>query len=103
DSLVFQMEKMVSENRDKLEESTRAEVERGIEAAKKVLEDNKEAKEAAPFKSAFEDLQKASYKMAEQMYKSAGPAAAGPGEAPPTPDSTQAQKDVIDADVEEHR
>src|SRR5437868_9363065 len=43
DSLVFQMEKMVNENRDKIDEAARAEVERGIENAKKVLEANKDA------------------------------------------------------------
>ena len=54
-----------------------AEVERGIENAKKVLEANKDAgKDAAPFKTAFNELQQASYKMAEQMYKTAAPARA---------------------------
>ena len=43
DSLVFQMEKMLADNREKLDEAARAEVERGIENAKKVLEANKEA------------------------------------------------------------
>jgi molecular chaperone DnaK len=103
DSLVFQMEKMLAENRDKIDEAARADVERGLEEAKKVLENNKEAREAEPFKSAFESLQKASYKMAEQMYKGAG-AAATDASAPPPPSSaetTQGQKDVIDAEFEE--
>ena len=107
DSLVFQMEKMLSENREKIDEAARADVERGLEEAKKVLEANKEAKEAGVFKTAFDNLQKASYKMAEQMYKNAGPAASS--EPPPsgepagaTQDPTQAQKDVIDAEFEEH-
>jgi molecular chaperone DnaK len=106
DSLVFQMEKMVGENREKLDAAAVAEVERGIEEAKKVLEANKEAKEAEPFKQAFEALQKASYKMAEQMYKGAGApgAAAGAGAPPPSDaQTTQEQKDVIDAEFEEHR
>jgi len=103
DSLVFQMEKMLSENRDKVDAAARADVERGIEESKKILEDNKEAKDAAVFKDAFESLQKASYKMAEQMYKTAPPADGG-GEAPPpsAASSTQEQKDVIDAEFEEH-
>jgi molecular chaperone DnaK len=104
DSLVFQMEKMLSESREKLDEAARADVERGLESAKKVLEENKEAKEAAPFKTAFETLQKASYKMAEQMYKQAGGAAQpGTGTPPPSEETTQQQKDVIDAEFEEHR
>ena len=109
DSLVFQMEKMVGENRDKLDEAARTEVETGIAEAKKVLEANKESSEAEPFKTAFETLQKASYKMAEQMYKQAGGApaeggGAGPaGGAPSDAQTTQEQKDVIDAEFEEHR
>src|SRR6201986_4737542 len=78
DSLVFQMEKMLSENREKIDEAARAQVDRGIENAKKVLEANKDAgKDAAPFKTAFNELQQASYKMAEQMYKTAAPSGGG--------------------------
>jgi molecular chaperone DnaK len=105
DSLVFQMEKMLNENREKVDAAARAEVERGIESAKKVLEANKDAgKDATPFKTAFNELQQASYKMAEQMYKSApsggaaGTGGAGGGGAEQT---TQEQKDVIDAEFEE--
>jgi molecular chaperone DnaK len=109
DSLVFQMDKMLSENRDKIDAAARAEVESGLEEAKKVLENNKEAKEAQVFKDAFERLQKASYKMAEQMYKGAaptgdqggGPQAGAPGAS--DAQTTQEQKDVIDAEFEEHR
>jgi molecular chaperone DnaK len=107
---VFQMEKMLAENRDKIDEAARADVERGITEAKKVLEANKDAKDAATFKTAFDDLQKASYKMAEQMYKQAGAGASssagtdGGSTAPgATPEqTTQEQKDVIDAEFEEH-
>ncbi|MGZ6142178.1 MAG: molecular chaperone DnaK, partial [Myxococcales bacterium] len=109
DSLVFQMEKMLTENREKIDAAARAEVESGVEEAKKVLEANKEPKEAQVFKDAFERLQKASYKMAEQMYKGAAPppggdAGAGAGQ-PGASDAqtTQEQKDVIDAEFEEHR
>ena len=105
DSLVFQMEKMVSENREKIDEAARAEVERGVENAKKILEEHKDAgKDATVFKNAFNELQQASYKMAEQMYKGAAPSggdaggAAGGGGAEQT---TQEQKDVIDAEFEE--
>jgi len=109
DSLVFQMEKMVGENRDKIDEAARAEVERGIENAKKVLEANKDAgKDAAPFKTAFNELQQASYKMAEQMYKTAAPSGgggggggAGGGGGGSAEQTTQEQKDVIDAEFEE--
>ena len=107
DSLMFQMEKMLTENRDKIDAAARAEVERGIENAKKVLEAHKDAgKDAEVFKTAFNELQQASYKMAEQMYKGAAPAGgdgsggAGGGGAGGE-QTTQEQKDVIDAEFEE--
>ncbi len=109
DSLVFQMEKMLGENREKIDAQSRTEVETALESAKKILEENKEAKEADTFKQAFESLQKASYKMAEQMYKGAAPSDGAPtngsasnGSGAPG-DATQAQKDVIDAEFEEHK
>ncbi len=101
DSLVFQIEKTLGENRDKVDEAARLEVEEGIKSAKSILESNKEASDAAVFKDAFETLQKASYKMAEQMYKTQAPAgeAAPQGEAP----AADQNKDVIDAEFEEQR
>jgi molecular chaperone DnaK len=107
DSLVFQMEKTLNDSRDKVDATTRGEIESALADAKKTLEDNKEAKDAQIFKDAFERLQKASYKMAEQLYKQAGgqPTDGGAGGAePPQSDAekTQAQKDVIDAEFEEH-
>jgi molecular chaperone DnaK len=107
DSLVFQMEKMVGENRDKLEAAALAEVEQGITEAKKVLQENQEPKSAEPYKTAFDALQKASYKMAEQMYKQTGAApdggGGGAGESASSGSTTQEQKDVIDAEFEEHQ
>ncbi|MEO6951596.1 MAG: molecular chaperone DnaK [Polyangia bacterium] len=102
DSLVFQLEKTLGENRDKVDEAARLEVEEGIKGAKSILDNNKDASDAAVFKDAFETLQKASYKMAEQMYKqepAAGEAPQGGGEAP----AADQNKDVIDAEFEEQR
>jgi molecular chaperone DnaK len=102
DSLVFQVDKMFAENRDKVDEAAQHEVEEGLKEAKKVLEDNKDANDGAVFKTAFESLQKASYKMAEQMYKQAPPADGGgaPTEGAP---AAEPNKDVIDAEFEEQR
>ena len=75
DSLVFQMEKMLAENRDKIDEAARAEVEtRHRERQEGARGEQGRGKDAAPFKTAFDELQKASYKMAEQMYKQAAAA-----------------------------
>jgi molecular chaperone DnaK len=102
DTAVYQAEKMVAENREKIAEEDRLAVETAVSDAKKVLEDNKDAREAAPFKAAQETLQKALYKVGEAMYKAAGAtsggAAPGPeaGATPPPP-----QGNVVDAEFEE--
>ncbi len=108
DSLVFQIEKTLGENRDKVDEAVRLEVEEGVKKAKKVLEDNKDAtgENAAHFQTAFEELQKASYKMAEQMYKTEAPAGEGgaPTDGAASPGANpEANRDVIDAEFEEQR
>jgi molecular chaperone DnaK len=85
DSAVYQAEKLVADNRDKLPEADRAEVEREIEAAKKVLEQHKESKDAAaatPLKESEEKLKKALYKIGEMMYRSAQGAQGAPGADP---------------------
>ena len=107
DSLVFQMEKTGRREPRQDRPAARADVEAGIKDAKDVLEGNKDAgKDAEPFKTAFDELQQASYKMAEAMYKTAAPsggdAGAGPGAgAGGAEQTTQEQKDVIDAEFEE--
>ena len=79
DSAVYQAEKMIADNRDKIPEADRAQVEREIEAAKKVLEQNKDGGTAQPLKDAEENLKKALYKIGEAMYRGAGGApGAGP-------------------------
>ena len=80
DSAVYQAEKMIADNRDKIPEADRAQVEREIEAAKKVLEQNKDGGSAQPLKDAEENLKKALYKIGEAMYRGAGgaPGAGGP-------------------------
>jgi len=102
DSAVYQAEKLITENRDKIGAAERADVERQIEAAKKLLED-KDGKNAAALRTAEEDLKKALYKVSEAMYRGAG--GQGQGEAPvgaETP-SGGAKKDdgVIDAEFTE--
>jgi molecular chaperone DnaK len=103
DSAVYQAEKLMSENRDKLQETDRAEIERQIESAKKVLEDNKDSKDAEALNRAEQDLTKALYKVGEAMYRQAGG-----GAAQGAPDAEQAaggpnkaNDGVIDAEFTE--
>ncbi|HEY0714286.1 MAG TPA: molecular chaperone DnaK, partial [Polyangia bacterium] len=72
ESLSFGVNKHFEENKDKLPESERGDLEAALKDAQKVLEENREPKDADVFKSAFERLQKASHKMAEVLYKAAG-------------------------------
>src|SRR6059058_3533861 len=105
DSMVYQIEKMLKEQGDKISGSDRGDVENAIADAKKALESN----DKAQMDRARETLTQASHKLAEQMYKSAqaqtpppgggaGPSGSAGG---PEPSSNgQAKKDegVIDAE-----
>src|SRR5579863_5136256 len=100
DSMVYNIEKMLREQGDKISGSERGDVENAVADAKKALESN----DKAQMDKARETLTAASHKLAEQMYKAAQPApGAGPG-AGPTPGATadgQGQKKdegVIDAE-----
>ncbi len=111
DSMVYQMEKMLRESGDKISGSDRGDVENAIADAKKALESG----DKASMDRAREALTKASHKLAEQMYKAAGPQAqpgggpgAGPGPSGSASGDGQAKKDegVIDAeyvDVEDKK
>ena len=106
DNLVYNTQKLVDDNRDKLPESERLAVEEELKRAKDVLEANKDAAEPGPLNEAIDNLQRVAHKLAEAMYRAAGPGAGGDGgQGPeagaPTGDSSRAGKDVIDAEFEE--
>jgi molecular chaperone DnaK len=103
ESLTFQVQKHLDDNRDKIGDAEKTELEAALKDAKDTVENNRDPKEAAVFESAFERLQKASHKMAEALYSAAGAAAAGP-DAPPAGDAGAApgaKDDVIDAEYTE--
>jgi len=110
DSMVYQIEKMLREQGDKISGSERGDVENALADAKKALESG----EKAAMDRARENLTKASHKLAEQMYKAAQPQGGGqtgptPGAGPQPGGDGQAQKKdegVIDAeyvDVEDKK
>ncbi len=72
EGLVFSVEKHLEENRDKIPEAERGDLETALKEGKDVLEANRTPKEAEVFEGPFERLQKASHKMAEALYKAAG-------------------------------
>src|SRR5437588_348453 len=78
DSMLYNVEKMLREQGDKISGSERGDVENAVADAKKALESN----DKAQMDKARENLTKASHKLAEEMYKAAqakGPEAGGPG------------------------
>jgi molecular chaperone DnaK len=111
DSMVYQVEKMLKEHRDKIGEADAKAVEESLEATRKVMSGGT----VEEINKAVDALTQASHKLAEAMYKSAGtppgtqgPGASGqPGTDGATADGAAKPKDnVVDAefvDVEEKK
>lgn len=105
DGLVYNIDKMLKENGDKVSGEEKTEVEASLAEAKKVLEGTPSV---AELNAASEKLTASSHKLAEAMYKANAAAGAAPeGEAQST-EQAEAKKDegVIDAeyvDVDEKK
>jgi molecular chaperone DnaK len=102
---VYQLEKLVEENKDKLSEGDRT----ALEAAIARVVEAKKGDDAGAIQRAVDDLQKASQAMAEHLY-AANSAAGGPGgegAAPPPPPGGGspggAPDDVIDVEFDEKK
>jgi len=111
DNRVYQVEKLIAENRDKLSESDTKPVEEAVAAAKSALANGA----LDQIQSATQQLEHASHKLAEVLYKTAQASGAqagasastdsGPG-APQSESGSGSQGDVIDAeyvDVDESK
>jgi len=96
DSLVYQTEKMLNENRSKLSDSDAKSVEAAIADCKKALESG----DVAAINRAADALTQASHKVAEAMYRSGAQAGAGGGGAANGAGAKAGEKtdDVIDAE-----
>jgi len=103
DSLIYSVEKSLSELGDKVPEDLKKEIQEKIEALKKVME----GEDIEAIKKATEELTQASYRIAEMAYRQAqagGAQAGGAGGAQAGGSGGSEQKggdDVIDADFEE--
>src|SRR5437867_863431 len=82
DSLVYNVEKMLAENRDKLAGADVTNLESAISEARKAMEQGG----ADNLKRATENLTKASHKLAEVMYQQAGAQPGGGAQQPPPAD-----------------
>jgi molecular chaperone DnaK len=104
DSLIYNTEKILKENREKISEADATSLDAALANAKKALESSSEASELS---AAIDELTKASHHLAEIMYqKTAGQQGPheGPGGGPgfassgAKPDSGKKEDEVIDAE-----
>ena len=100
DSIVYQTEKVLNENRDTVGAGTVTNIEEALASAKGVLEDENASGEA--LSAATERVQAASHAMAEAMYQKAGSgSAAGTAGAGATADDEEVlEAEVVDDDGE---
>jgi molecular chaperone DnaK len=109
DAMVYNVEKMLKEHRDKITDDDAKNVEAAVEGVKKAMNGGT----LDEINSATDQLTTASHKLAEAMYKtqSAGPNGAGPGPSAgqpggPTPEAEKPKDNVVDAefvDVEDKK
>src|SRR6202043_2425346 len=115
DGLVYQAEKLVRENRDKIAEADVKSAEEAVDDAKKAMNEGGTAR----LRSATENVERTLHKIAETLYKTgqqtgaagagAGASTGGPGDGHPAgggPAGDKKQGDVIDAeyvDVDDHK
>lgn len=101
DSMIYQTEKSLTEYGDKIGDEDKNAINAAIADLKKVLEDPNS--DAAAIKAKTEELQKASYKLAEEMYKNTaqaqGAANAGAGENAETAGNTNNAAEDADYEV----
>jgi len=103
---VYQLEKLLEENKDKLSESDRTALQAAIEKVNEVKKND----DVAAINQAIDELQRASQAMAEHLYAGAKtPPGAGPGPGP-APDGASPNggaggkpEDVIDVEFEEKK
>lgn len=100
EQLVYQMEKLVSENKDKISADSVKAIEEGIQKVNAV----REGQDKQAIEDAMNALTQASHKAAEEMYKAAAASGGTPpppgGEAGPQPGPEAGAKkdDVVDAE-----
>jgi len=102
DSLIYQAEKTLTDNREKLGEDEVKPLEQAIAEAKTDLESD----DAAKMDAAHHRVEAALHKAAEALYKAGGqaPGAGAAGEAGPAPGGTAgSEEDVIDAEYTEEK
>jgi molecular chaperone DnaK len=100
DSLIYQAEKTLEENKDKVPEDEKQGVLDAIAEARKDLESD----ELTRLDAGHQRLEQALHKIAESLYKAQGGSAeADPAAAAPEPESPAGDEDVVDAEYTEEK
>jgi molecular chaperone DnaK len=94
DSLVYQTEKLLKENRDKLAEADAKAVEEAVAACRSAMAEGGVDR----INSATDALMRASHRVAEVLYRSGGAASAGAGSPGADAGGAKPAGDVIDAE-----
>ncbi len=100
DNLVYSVEKSLSENGDKLPEAERTALQGALDTAREA----KDSDDINKIKASFDELTKASHKLAEVMYQSQAAEDGAPGAeagAPSPPPAGDGGDDIIDAEYED--
>jgi molecular chaperone DnaK len=98
DSIIFQTEKNIAENGDKLPAEMKTSLQEEITQAKSVLETKGEDKDA--LNAAISSLEAKAHKLAEEMYKNAGAAGANPQAGAQAEPKSDKKDGVVDAEFE---
>jgi molecular chaperone DnaK len=103
DSMVYQVEKMLKDHRDKIGEADAKQVEEALESTRKTMQ----AGSVEDINKAVDNLTQASHKLAEAMYKTTStPPTGAPPQDGATASSEKKKDDVVDAefvDVEDKK
>jgi molecular chaperone DnaK len=97
DSLIYSTEKSIQEAGDKLDESTKSDINKAIEDLKKAME----TENTEEIKQLTDALTQASHKLAESMYAQASAQAQEGAEGAEPAGDSEKDDDVVDADFEE--
>lgn len=97
ESLIYNTEKLLKENKDKLSEDDRKPIEEAVEEGKKALK----SEDVSEMKAATERINQASYKIAEVLYKQQSTDTSTTAGGPQEGKRTGTDEDVIDAQYED--
>src|SRR5437588_9072747 len=99
DQMIYQMEKLLRDNKDKVTDADKAPIQAAIERVKQAASKD----DVNAIRQAIDELQQASHAMAQHLYsRQQGPGAAAAGEEPRGDGKTEGKgkEDVIDAEFE---